>query len=330
MPRGLRPLLTAFAVAFLSCAPAFSQSLLEPQKAQAPEQKPGPNPEQKPEEKGKPEPEEPDFAFLSGSAYTQTGKSIQFIHQFAYGTRRFPETAGHRNEDNFVFFFRNEIGLTDRWEVDVVTPASGTRTRRNGATVASSYGYAETILGVRYQLLHERSAPFTLTMGPQAILPTGSVQKGTGRGSAGFAWDVAATRDWGGPVFLYTTLNCAFLPSGGDPTPGSRREFFLRNFQWASALGFRALERPVRGSKHDIHVFLEGGGNFGHVVQPGVPAGQRVGQLSWVVSPGLRYGFITPRKTLIEIGVAAPIGLGPNGPKRGILVQFQFEKLFQQ
>jgi len=58
--------------------------------------------------------------------------------------------------------------------------------------------------------------------------------------------------------------------------------------------------------------------------------GSRRGVLSWVTSAGVRYGFQTPRKTLIEIGVAVPIGLGPNGPKKGILVQFQFEKLFQQ
>ena len=326
----MRLLTGVFAAILFLCVPAFSQSPPEDKQGQAPQQEPEKKPAPKPQEIEKPEPEEPDFAFLSGSAYTQTGKSVQFIHQFAYGTRRFPEPTGHRNEDNLAFFFRNEIGLTDRWELDIVTPASGTRTRRNGATAASSYGYAETILGVRYQFFHERSAPFTLTMGPQAILPTGSVHKGTGRGSAGVAWDFAATRDWGGPVFLYTTLNCEFLPAGDDPTPGSRREFFLRNYQWATALGIRALEHPVRGSKHDIHVFLEFGGNFGDVVQPGALTGQRVGQLSWLVSPGVRYGFITPRKTLIEIGVAAPIGLGSNGPKKGLLVQFQLEKLFQQ
>jgi hypothetical protein len=138
-------------------------------------------------------------------------------------------------------------------------------------------------------------------------------------------------------VFLYSSLNYSVLPSADDTTPGSTRQFTLHAFEWAVALGLRALEKPVgdaaprweRG-KHDLHAFLEAGGAWGHEVEPGIAVGFRQAKLSWVFSPGLRYGFLTARKTLVEIGVAVPIGLGPNGPKKGILVQFQFEKLFGQ
>jgi Putative MetA-pathway of phenol degradation len=278
----------------------------------------------------KPEPEEPDFAFIAGGPYTQAKNSIQIIHQTAFGTRDFIVPGARRNEDEFLFFFRTEWGLTDRWELDVITPLEGNRERVNGAAVASNYGFADSIVGIRYRLVNEASSPFTLTMGPQLILPTGSVAKGTGLGSAGFAWDVSAAKDWGGPAFLYTSFNTSVLPSADDPTPGSTRTFALHGAEWATALGLRALERATASGKHDIHVFLEGLGSWEQEVAPGITSGVREGKLSWVAAPGVRYGFMTPKKTLIEIGVSVPFGLGPNGPKHGVVVQFQFENVFGQ
>jgi hypothetical protein len=276
------------------------------------------------------EPEEPDYAFQTGGPYTQLKNSIQFIHSFNYGTRRFSVPGGRRNEDEFLFFLRTEWGFSDRLELDVITPGAGSRERLNGSTTTSNYAFADSILGLRYRFLTEESAPLTLTMGPQVILPTGSVRRGTGAGSAGFGWDVSAAKDWGGPVFLFSSANYSVLPSADDLTPGSTRDFTLHGIEWATALGIRALERPSRGNHHDVHVFLEAGGAWGHQIEPGVAVGTRRGELSWVFVPGVRYGFLTARKTLIEIGVAAPIGLGPNGPRRGIVVQFQFERLFGQ
>ena len=275
------------------------------------------------------EPEEPDFAFLSGSAYTQTKNSIQFIHQTAYGTRRFLEPDGtRRNEDEFLFFQRAEYGITDRWEADFVLPAAGNRTRLDGRTIASDSALADGLVGIRYQFLHEGRAPVALVMGPQVIFPSGSVRRGTGSGSAGFAWDFAVSKDWGGPVFLYGTFNYHASPWARDTTPGSAQRFLLHGMDWATAIGLRALERTVRGSHHDLHVLLEAGSGWEQEVERGVAVGERRGKLSWVFSPGIRYGFLTTRKTLTEIGVAAPIGLGPNGPKRRIILQLQFEWLF--
>jgi hypothetical protein len=274
-------------------------------------------------------PEEPDYAFLAGGPFTQLKNSIQIIHATVWGTRRFSLPGGRLNQDEFAFFQRTEWGFTDRLELDVITPVQGQRERLNGSSVASAYGFADSVLGVRYRFLTEEKGPLTMAMGPQLILPTGSVSEGTGNGSAGFAWDVSAAKDWGGPVFLFTSYNYSVLPSADDTTSGSSRQFTLHGHKWATALGLRALERlSESGGNHDVHVFLETGGAWGHEVEPGSAVGTRRSQLSWAVTPGIRYGFLTARKTLIEIGVAAPIGLGPNGPKRGIQIQFQFEKVF--
>lgn len=279
---------------------------------------------------GSGEPEEPDYAFVAGGPYTQLKNSIQVIHAFNYGTRRFSVPGGARNEDEFLFFLRTEWGFTDRLELDVITPGAGGRERLNGSTSSSDYGFSDSVVGLRYRLLTEENSPLTLTMGPQVILPTGSVRRGTGNGSAGFAWDVAAAKDWGGPVFLFSSVNYSVLPSADDTTVGSTRSFALHGVEWASALGVRALERRVNGNHHDVHVFLEGAGAWGHEVEPGIAVGTRRSALSWLVAPGVRYGFLTSRKMLIEIGVSVPIGLGPNGPKKGIVIQFQFERLFGQ
>jgi hypothetical protein len=275
------------------------------------------------------EPEEPDFAFVSGSAYTQVKKSVQIIHQTAYGTRRVTDLLGPRNDDAFLFFQRVEYGMTDRWELDVMFPAAGSRTRRNGATVTNAFGMTDAVIGARYRMLDEQSAPVTVAMGPQVILPSGSVHKGTGLGGAGFAWDVSVSKDWGGPVFLFNTFNYHLIPSGDDTTPGSSKKFSLHGTTWATAVGLRPLERSAKdGSKHDLHGFLEAGGSWQQSVDPGVVTGVRAGELTWTFAPGMRYGYITSRKTLVEIGVSMPIGLGPNGPKRGVIIQFQIEKLF--
>jgi hypothetical protein len=275
------------------------------------------------------DPEEPDFAFISGSAYTQVKNTMQIIHQSSYGTRRFPRTGGFLHEDQYQFFQRVEYGITDRWETDFQLPVQGSRTRMDGSTVESTHAFGDGLVGLRYRFLDEEKAPVTLTMGPQIIFPSGSVSKGTGSGSTGFAWDVAVSKDRRGPVFLYTTANYHAFPCAQDPTPGSSERFLLSGVNFAAALGIRALERDREGSHHDIHVFLEGGGAWEQQIDRGATAGTRGDQLSWVVSPGIRYGYLTSRKTLVEIGFSAPIGLGPNGPKHGFILQFQYEFYFR-
>lgn len=267
------------------------------------------------------EPEEPDFAFLSGSAYTQIKNSLQVIHQTSYRASRFVVPDGRRTEEEFVFFQRTEFGITDRWELDVITPAAGSRERIGNRTVRSDFAFADSTLGARYRLSSEESSLFTVAAGPQIVLPTGSVRHGTGTGSVAFAWDAAASKDWGGPVFFFSTFNYKATPWADDP--GSSRQFILHDLEWAAAVGLRALERFRADTKHDIHLFFEAGGGWGQEVE----AGTRFGQHSQVFYPGIRYGFLTSGKTLIEIGAAIPIGIGPNSLKNGVVVQFQFESL---
>jgi hypothetical protein len=279
-------------------------------------------------EEKKDEPEEPDFGFLGSSAYTQVKQTLQFIHASSYGTRRFPDPGGRRNEDEYLFFQRAEYGITDRWEVDLQMPFQGSRTRANGMAVAGDGGLGDMLLGVRYQVLHEGKAPVAMTMGPQVIFPSGSARKGTGNNSIGLAWDFAMSKDWRGPVFWYGDANYHAFPRAADTTPGSTSRFALHGVSYATTLGFRAMERNSGSVHHDIHAYLEGAGAWEQEIEPGISTGARRGKLTWQVSPGIRYGHLSQRQTLIEIGFAAPVGLGPNGPKQSFIVQFQYEFYF--
>jgi len=279
----------------------------------------------------RPDPEEPDFFFLTGGPYTQARRSYQVIHATSYGVRRAHTGEGRLRDRELILFFRTEYGITDRWELDVITPSMFLRTELGGSQVASGGGYADTVGGVRYRFLDESRAPLTLTMGPQLILPTGNAREGTGAGSRGFAWDVAAAKDWGGPLFLSSSVNYSLLFAVKDPTRGSRRDFRLHGLEWAVALVLRAFEpppgKPPGEADHDVHVFLEGAGSWLQGLTAGQTVGQRAGQLAWQLAPGIRYGYVTPRKTLVEIGMSVPVGLGPNGSKWGLIVQFQFEQV---
>ena len=183
------------------------------------------------------EPEEPDFAFIAGGPYTQKKNSIQFILPAQWGRRSSIIGGSTLQHAEFGTLLRTEWGLTDRWELDVIASAEGERDRLGGRTLTSTYSLADSVIGIRYRLLQESSAPITLAMGPQIIVPSGSLSRGSGFDTTGFAWDLAAAKDWGGPVFLYTSVNFALFPSVNDPVIGSSRDFNLHNVFGAAALG---------------------------------------------------------------------------------------------
>jgi hypothetical protein len=272
------------------------------------------------------EPEEPDFLFIAGGPYTQKKTSPQFIIPSAWSRRTSTVGGTQSRHSEFSTLFRTEYGLTDRWEMDVIFSASGEQAYQGQQRLVSTFALADSVVGLRYRILRESSAPITLTMGPQIIIPTGSFASGTGNSAAGVAWDLAAAKDWGGPVFVYASANYAYFPSVNPGVANGPQHFPLHNVSGATALGFRPLEKDSGPNHHDIHMFLE----YGVSRQEGLDIGTTVQKAATTVSlfaPGVRYGFLTARSKLIEIGVSFPIGLSQATPRGGIIVQFQFENL---
>ena len=273
------------------------------------------------------EPEEPDYAFIAGGPYTQKKNSPQFIFPTQWGRRTSNVGGSVLKHAEFGALFRTEWGLTDRWELDVIFSAEGERDFLGTRRETSTFALADSVLGVRYRFLQESSSPLILTMGPQLILPTGSFLSGTGFEKPGYAWDVAAAKDWGGPVFVFSSLNYAVFPRVRAVGSGSNQRFNLQEIFFASALGVRPLEKDLGPNHHDIHLFFE----YGVGREEGLETDGPIRKASDVVSvfaPGIRYGVLTRRQRLFEIGVSIPIGLNRNTPRAGIIFQIQFENAF--
>ncbi|MDA2937913.1 hypothetical protein MYX75_06595 [Acidobacteria bacterium AH-259-A15] len=264
------------------------------------------------------EPEEPDYFFLTGGPYTQRRNSPQVI----WGNQWFWTSAGGLRTRDYTGAGRFEWGLTNRWEADFEFGALQLRERVNGVTMFSESGSADLLFGVRYRLLDESFAPFSLTLGPQVIAPVASRRRGLGSGEVGYAWDLAAAKDWGGPVFLAASINAALTPGVSAFPDGTGREVDLTEVVWSAALGLRAVERStVNGTHHDIHVFIE----ISSTRVEEVESGERTRTTQGLLAPGLRYGFLSRGGSLTEIGASFPIGLNNEAPDWGFILQFQFE-----
>ena len=278
-------------------------------------------------------PEEPDFAFIAGGPYTQPKGSFQLVMPGWWSVRHSTAGGMTTGHSEFGALFRNEWGLTDRWELDLITQAEGERDSLNGARQNSTFAVADSTLGIRYRLLREPSFPLTLTMGPQIILPTGSVASGTGFGRAGYAWDVSTARDWGGLFFIYNSFNYAWFPGAADPA--SRRTFNLSTMAYGSALGMRPLEKDAGAdTHHDIHTFLEFGWARAETIQNSLAGPSKGAEVQMVLAPGIRYGLMRrysdgKEKNLYEVGVSFPLGLNSMTPRMGVILQIQIEHVFE-
>lgn len=274
-----------------------------------------------------PQAEEPDFAFLTGGPYTQGEGVLQLIWASRYAADADRVADARVRSSAFAGALRVEWGFTDLLEGDIVAGFASESVRAEGDAGGSAQGLTDTLLGARYRFLHEDWAPFTLTAGPQLIVPTGDVDAGFGAGAVGYALDVAAAKDWGGPLFAYVSGNARWTPGVDDPTSGSSRAFTLRAFSYAAALGFRLLEEEgfPNGAQEDAHLFLEVGGAREDGLEEGALGGERRVSGPWEAAIGIRYGIFTREETFLEIGLAGVAGLNRAADDRAVILQIQWE-----
>ena len=268
------------------------------------------------------EPEEPSFAFIANSPYTQQKNSLQLTS--ANNFTRHLQPGVKRNE--FSSMFNAEWGFTDRLQGDLSFGYGHVRETGSGLTPETNSGVVDMVLGLRYRFLEEKRWPVTLTMGPQLIIPTGNTDKGMGNGKPGFAWDVSLGKEWNRYFFHFVSVNYSLTPSVSDPTPGSGKRFTLNNLAWGVTLGFRPLKKDTAtGGYQDLHLLLEGGGTWEQEAVEGNRTGRKRDFATVFVSPGIRYGYQTAGKFLMEAGVAVPIGLNRETPDWGVIFRLQIE-----
>ncbi|MFB3906004.1 MAG: hypothetical protein ACE15E_21370 [Acidobacteriota bacterium] len=258
-------------------------------------------------------PEEPDFFFMTGGPYTQQKHSPQII----WGQQWLSGTTKDRTVKELSGSGRVEFGITDFLEADF----------EFGLTRASeefpAFTQVETqldglMLGTRYRVLREEFAPFTLTIGPQFLIPT-STSRPWETGS-GYGVDVTAAKDWGGPIFAAASINWRNTPGVRAIPEGPSAS--LQELAYAFALGLRPLEHATgNDTRHDLHVFLELQTNREDAIE-----GSEISRSTTVfLAPGTRYGFLNKRGILAEVGVALPIGLDRDAPDWGAILQLQIE-----
>ncbi|MFO1462439.1 MAG: hypothetical protein U1F66_01550 [bacterium] len=266
-------------------------------------------------------PEEPDYAFVTGSPYTEGKRFLQVISTEFFSQ---DDSPGLR-ERQLSHTLRFEYGFTDRLEADLVLNYNQLWSS-GPASAGNAHGFGETVLGLRYRILDEEHTPITLTFGPQILPPTGSFSDGFGTGGFGLAWDLTLAKEWNSWFFHYVSVNYATTFGARDPTAGSQALFTLHNLNWGLALGFRPVEKKTSsGGKHDLHLTLETSGTLEQEVQAGPSHGSRSTSTSVLLVPGLRYGYITARKRLFEIGLAGVLGLTEASPDWGLILQTQWE-----
>jgi len=257
------------------------------------------------------QPEEPDYFFLTGGPYTQGKNSPQLI----WANHWLRSSGDSSTLTEWSSGVRAEMGLTSRWEADFEFGWLGL----SGNPVVDSpgpesSGFDDMLVGVRYRLLHEGTAPLTLTVGPQLSFPT--ARSGLSSGKHGYGIDITAAKDWGGLVFWAGSLNLAWAP-GVESIQDPLKEATLSTKSWATAVGFRTLEHPAYSTHHDIHLFLELAGDF-------VALGESTAN-SLRFAPGVRYGFTNSQGMLVEVGMSAAAGLTKEAPDWGLIFQFQIE-----
>ena len=272
---------------------------------------------------GKPE-QEPDYAFFTNSPYTETKNSAQIILSDYFSTD-YGDTDNTRVLQNSL---RVEWGFTDYLELDVIVGYDGQWTQSMGQT-NSQGGFADTTLGIRYRFLREgENFPLTVAFGPQAVFPTGDETLGFGTGGYGLGWDLTLARDWNRWFFNYAEINYV-TTFGASKAASSSGDDILNDIAWGVAPAFRFLEKNSKKENHHcLHFYTEFAGTFGESFAQGTNLGSGVTTATYLLSPGIRYGFLTPKKTLFEAGVAIPMGLNEAAPDWGLFLQLQFEKVF--
>ena len=275
----------------------------------------------------RPEPEEPGFAFLTGRSYTQDAGLLQVL----WTTHASKDTFHSQGVSHQIWVMENTLrlegGLTDDLEIDLSSGWGFSTGSVDGTPVGDERGLLDSLLGVRYRILNEASAPLTLTFGPQLLIPTGDPDKGFGTGKVGTALDLTLAKDWGGLFFAYASAAYEVTPEVDDPAPNSDRSFTLDAFTYAFALGTRLQKRSgIAGAvDEDLHLFLEFRGAREHRLESTAGGTRRSLSGPLEMGLGLRYGIQFPDQRLVEFGLMVTLGLNEAADDAALVLQIQWQ-----
>ena len=239
-----------------------------------------------------------DNSFLIEEAYNQEAGVVQHISTFAReaGSRAWAYTF---TQEWPFFSRRNQLSFT----VPVVSNGPG-----------QGSGLGDIAIHYRYQLADGKRAGIFAAPRISLIVPSGKYRKDRGAGAAGVQVNLPLSIELS-PYFV-THWN-----AGATLTPSARNaagdKATIRNYN----LGASAIWLPLSR----LNGMLEVAWSRDEVVSG---PDRRVGEESFVISPGVRGAFNFASGLQIVPGFALPIGIGPSSGEHSVFFYLSFEHPF--
>jgi hypothetical protein len=244
-----------------------------------------------------------DNSFLVEEAYNQNFGVVQHISSF---------TTFFDSKD-WVYTF------TQEW------PVPGDERHQLSYTLAlqhaevfpkSGAGFGDVLLNYRYQLIGNGDSKFAFAPRATLIFPTGDFTMGRSAGGFGVQTNLPLSIVIKPKLVTHWNAGATFVPKARDN---------LGNHAFTSGynlgLSFIWLAKPR------FNVMLE-------TVYSASQAVAALDKTQWnrslFISPGIRWAYNFKNGLQIVPGIAAPVGVGPSGGERALLLYLSFEHPFQR
>jgi len=244
-----------------------------------------------------------DNSFLVEEAYNQNFGVVQHISSF---TRFF-------DSKDWAYTF------TQEWPVpgDERHQLSYTLALQHaGAFPGSGAGIGDVFLNYRYQLVGNGDAKVAFSPRATLIFPTGDSTVGRSAGGFGVQTNLPVSVVINPKLVTHWNAGATFVPNARDN---------LGNHAFTS--GYNFGQSFIWLAKPRFNVMLE----TVYSASQGVTAPDKTQwNRSLLMSPGIRWAYNFKNGLQIVPGIAAPIGVGPSGGERAILLYLSFEHPFRR
>jgi hypothetical protein len=237
-----------------------------------------------------------DNSFLVEEAYNQEAGVVQHI-----GTYR-RDRAG----DWLATFTQEWPAPTQRDQLSYTVPIQ--------TAVGGGSGLGDVIINYRRQLLGADEDPIWFAPRLSAIIPTGSVGKGTGAGGPGLQLNL--------PLSVQLTEQLVTHFNAGGTLIRARTDAGVRK----TARSVNAAASAIWLLAPTFNLMLEGAWDRTESLDD---IGGRVAANSFVLLPGVRAAINLPSGMQIVPGIGVPIGLGPSRGERDLFLYLSVEHAFK-
>jgi hypothetical protein len=244
-----------------------------------------------------------DNSFLVEEAYNQNFGVVQHISSF---TRFF-------DSKDWVYTF------TQEWPVpgDERHQLSYTLALQHaGAFPDSGAGIGDVLLNYRYQLVGNGDSKFAFAPRASLIFPTGDSTIGRSAGGFGVQTNLPLSVVITPRLVTHWNAGATFVPNAQNSVGDhafSAGYNFGQSFIWLAKPRFNVMLETVYAASQAV-------------TSPDKTQWNR----SMFLSPGIRWAYNFKNGLQIVPGIGAPIGLGPSGGERALLIYLSFEHPFRK